>query len=245
MGGQGGIRIIAGLTRESPGFHLLAVAESNHAYETGLRSYKDLAGHSVGVGQIGSSSHYILGLLADKYGIDIQTIRIIALQSISNTTSALVGGQVDTAVIAGLPILPVIQRGDAKLLGWVGTEVNYQVSGVFVTKKTADQRGPVVERFLRAFRKGTRDYHDAFTGADEQRVDGPTAEATIALIASHVGQSTDQVHNAIGFIDGGARLDVKDIGRQIDWYKAQGMIKGAADPAAIIDRRYVVPLPTR
>src|SRR6185437_9747177 len=42
LAGQGNMRIIAGLTREMPGFHLLAVVESKRAYEAGLRSYAQL-----------------------------------------------------------------------------------------------------------------------------------------------------------------------------------------------------------
>src|SRR6185437_4137369 len=42
LAGRGNMRIIAGLTREMPGFHLLAVVESKRAYEAGLRSYAQL-----------------------------------------------------------------------------------------------------------------------------------------------------------------------------------------------------------
>jgi hypothetical protein len=35
---------------------------------------------------------------------------------------------------------------------------------------------------------------------------------------------------------------VADVIRQYKWYKAQGMIKGAASPDAIIDKRYAVGL---
>jgi NitT/TauT family transport system substrate-binding protein len=242
LAGQGNIRIVAGLTREMPGFHLLAVAESKHAYESGLRSFGDLGNRAVGVSQTGSSSHYILQSLAAKYGIDMKTIRLLPLQGIPNMISAVVGGQADAVVIAGLPILPAISRGDAKLLGWVGDEISYQVSGVFVTKKTAEQRRDTVERFLRAFRKGTHDYHDAFSSADDTRADGPTSAATVELIAQHLGQSMEQVHNSIGFIDRDARLDVADVIHQIEWYRSEGMVKGTVDHNSVIDKRYVVPL---
>jgi NitT/TauT family transport system substrate-binding protein len=242
LAGQGNMRIIAGLTREMPGFHLLAVAESKHAYEAGLKSYADLTGHSVGVSQTGSSSHYILQSIAQKYRIEMSTIRLLPLQGIPNMISAVVGGQADAVVIAGLPILPVIQRGDAKLLGWVGDEISYQVSGVFVTKRTADQRQDVVARFLRAFRNGAREYHDAFSSADNKRNDGATAPALLELIARHIGQSPDQVHNSIGFIDRDARLDIDDVRHQIEWYRGQNMVKGAVDVDAVVDKRYVIPL---
>jgi NitT/TauT family transport system substrate-binding protein len=242
LAGQGKMRIIAGLTREMPGFHLLAVAESKHAYETGLRSFADLGGRAVGVSQAGSSSHYILQSLARKYHIEMNTIRLMPVQGIPNMISAVIGGQADAVVIAGLPVLPVLQRGDAKLLGWVGDEISYQVSGLFVTKRTADERQGTVERFLRAFRKGAREYHDAFSSSDDKRQDGATAPAVLDIITRSIGQSSEQVHNSIGFIDRDGRLDIDDVKRQIDWYRGQNMVKGAVDADAVVDKRYVVPL---
>jgi hypothetical protein len=38
---------------------------------------------------------------------------------------------------------------------------------------------------------------------------------------------------------------VKDVLRQIDWFKSQGMVKPGVDAASVIDTRYVVPLPER
>src|SRR5579863_8502958 len=64
LAGQGSLRIIAGSTREVPGFHYFAYLASRHAYEAGLKSAQDLAGHSVAIAQIGSAQNYMLGLLA-------------------------------------------------------------------------------------------------------------------------------------------------------------------------------------
>jgi hypothetical protein len=39
------------------------------------------------------------------------------------------------------------------------------------------------------------------------------------------------------------RIDEKDVSRQIDWYKAQGMVKGDITAERLIDLRYASPLP--
>lgn len=36
---------------------------------------------------------------------------------------------------------------------------------------------------------------------------------------------------------------MKDVLRQVEWYKAHGMIKEAIEPGSVLDTRYVVPLP--
>ena len=243
LAGQGPLRIISGLYSEAPGFHNFAIVASDHAYESGLKSYKDIANHSVATTQIGSPVHYSLALLADKYDIDLKSIRMLPLQGIPNMLSALVGNQADAAIITGTAIQPVLQAGQAKLLGWVGDETPWQTAVTFTTAKTLNDRGNTVQAFLRAFRKGTKDYHDAFTGPGETRADGPTAPEILAIIAKYVNQTPDQVRLSVAYVDPDARLDVDDIRHQVGWYKSQKMIKDEIDPNAVMDMRYVVARP--
>jgi NitT/TauT family transport system substrate-binding protein len=244
LAGQGALRIIAGSAREAPGFHFDAYFVSSRAYQAGLKSPKELAGHSVALTQIGSAPHYALSLLADKYQFDLRTIRLLPLQSIPNAMNAVAGGQADATVLAMLSVFPpMIERGDIKVLGWVGDETPLQRGGVITATKTADQRSDTVARFLRALRKGVRDYHDAFTGPGETRQDSPTASAVWAIIAKYAGLTAEDVKLGVPYVDPDARLDVKDILHQIAWYKSQGMLKPEVDGEKIIDKRYVIPLP--
>jgi hypothetical protein len=47
----------------------------------------------------------------------------------------------------------------------------------------------------------------------------------------------------IGYDDPEGRLDVKDILRQVAWFRSQGLVKGEFDGESVIDQRYAVPLP--
>jgi NitT/TauT family transport system substrate-binding protein len=239
---QGELRIIAGQTREVPGFHANTVAASNKAYAAGLRTMKDLGGHSVAMTQIGSAFHYDLGLLAEKYGFDLKSIRIMPLQTNPNSVAAVSGGAADAAISLVTTLMPAIERGDAKLLGYIGDEAPWQLAGVFAATKTTDDRQDVVKRFLAAFRMATRDYHDAFTGPDGHRLDGPTAPEMLAIMAKYTGESVERMRAGIGFIDRDARIDVADIGHQVAWYKAQNLLKGSLPGEALIDMRYAMPL---
>ncbi len=58
---------------------------------------------------------------------------------------------------------------------------------LFTSSKMADGRRDTIERFLRAFRKGAHEYHDAFTGPGETRADQPTADAVAAVAAKYPG----------------------------------------------------------
>jgi NitT/TauT family transport system substrate-binding protein len=243
LGGQGALRIIAGFFREAPGFKLIGYLASNKAYAAGLTSLKELGGHSIAVTQIGSALHYALGLAADKYKIDLKTVRILPLQANANIASAITGGQADAALLNSFYSGPLVVRGEAKALGWVGDETPWQMGAVFTATRNTNERSDMVQRFLRAYRKGAEDFNAAFAGADGTRKDGPTADTVAALIAKQIGQSVDDVKATIPAVDPELRLEVRDILRQIDWYKAQGMVKGPVDGDVLIDKRYVIPLP--
>jgi NitT/TauT family transport system substrate-binding protein len=122
LGGQGALRIVAGFFREAPGFRLIGYLASNKAYAAGMTSLKDLSGHSIAVTQIGSALHYALGLAADKYAVDLKNVRVLPLQANANIASAIVGGQTDAALLNAFYSAPLVARGEAKILGWVGDE---------------------------------------------------------------------------------------------------------------------------
>src|SRR5260370_10867836 len=85
--------------REKAGYPLIGYFASNNAYAAGLKTPKDLAGKRIAVTQVGSSFHYSLGLLADKYGFKLGDVKVLPLQSLSNAAAALKGETVDAALL--------------------------------------------------------------------------------------------------------------------------------------------------
>lgn len=245
LAGQGALRIVAGAISEAPGFQFVGYLASNRAYDAGLRSPKDFAGHAIAVPQIGSANHYNVSLVAAKYRFEMSSLRLLALQSLPNVATAIVGGQADAAPLNATMALPLVQRGEAKLIGWVGDETPWQFGAVWTATKSANDKRDMVARFLRAYRKGTREYYEAFSGADGKRADGPKAPEVEAIIAKYIGEPLEQAKHDIVYVDPEARIDTQDVLHQISWYRSQGMIKGEFDGGTIIDQRYVVPLPER
>ena len=238
-GGQ--IRVVGGLHREARGFRMLGYFASKRAYDAGLTSLKDIAGHSVALTTIGSTTHYAVGLLAMKYGFPIASVKIMPLQSIPNSSAAVIGGQADVGMIPST-LTPAMDKAGAHLLGWVGDETPWQIGAVFVTTKTADERGDMIRRFLRVLAKGARDYHDAFTNAREERQDGPSAPAALEIIAKAIGETPAQLDKQLPYVDPKLRLDMSDVRRQVAWYREQGMVKGEINVDTLVDKRYAVPL---
>ena len=242
LAGQGALKIIAGNSREAPGFRNLAYIVSNQAYAAGFTSLKNFPGHSIAISQVGSPPHYALGLLIEKYSLDAQRIRVLPLQSITNMVSAVKGGQADATILTATASLPLIAGGAGKLLGWVGDETPWQLGAVFTATTTANNRRDLVERFLRAHRRATHMFHDAFADKDGKPRVGAAAPEIFAIITKYTGLAPETIERGLPYFDAEARLDVKDVLHQIEWYKSQGVLKPEINGERIIDSRYLIPL---
>jgi NitT/TauT family transport system substrate-binding protein len=239
LAGRGALTIIAGLTREMPGFQNQGYLVNKRLYDSGFQSLKQFAGHSVAVTAAGGPAHYAVGLLADKNGFDLGSVRIVVTQSLSNAVAAVETAQIDTTVISMTPGLPpLLAKGDVKLLGWVGDETPWQYGAIITSKRNAD-RPDLIAHFLNAYRRGAKDYHDAFAGPDGARRDGAGASAILAIVAKYTGLSETGAKLGVTYADAEGRLDSKDVRHQIEWYRAHGFMKGEVNADAIIDRRYV------
>lgn len=241
LAGKGALRIIGAQSREEKGYHLIAYLASNHAFDAGLKGLDDFPGHSVGVTQIGSTFHYSLGLLADKLSFPLSRVKIVPLQSMSNEASALKGNQVDAALIPATVALPLVASGGAHLLGWVGDETPWQLGAIFATEHTITARRAALTGFIAAYRRGARDFYNAFLikGPDGQIKDGSEAPALLAIIAKYTGQSAAQIKRGIPYIDPDAKLLVPDIYHQVSWYQSQGLVDKSVDAKTLIDLSFI------
>ena len=242
--GRGQLKILAAQSREEPGFPLIAYLASKRAHDAGLRSLRDLRGRTVGITQVGSSFHYSLGLLARKLGFPMSEVRMQPLQSLPNLSAALVGGSIEAALLPATVARPLIDRGDAVLLGWVSDETPWQVGAVFAATRFIQQNRDAVARYLAAYRRGTRAYHDILL---KRRPDGtydhgPEAEALLGMIARHVNQTPAQIVPSLAFVEPDARLQWASVADQLQWYQENGFVDRGFGMDAIMDTSFVEPI---
>jgi NitT/TauT family transport system substrate-binding protein len=241
LGQAGRVRVIASGVAEAPSFHDLALVVSNKAYAAGLTSPAALPGHSFALTQMGTGLQYSLGRIAAKEGFAMSTITLLPLQSNPNIISALEGGRADAAVIDATNALPLVEKGEAKLLAWTGDLTGFTPAYLlFASRDVADHHGDTVKRFLAAYRNGVHDYYDAFTDDKGMRKDGPTAPALLDIVAHYVDQPAERVRLGLPYFDRDGRIDVAEIQKQIDWYRSLGAIKGDMQAATVLDMRYVI-----
>jgi len=242
LAGKGTLKVIGGMSREKAGYPLIGYFASNNAYAAGLKTPKDLAGKRIAVTQVGSSFHYSLGLLADKYGFRLADVKVLPLQSLSNAAAALKGETVDAALLPVSTARTLMDAGGAKLLGWVGDETPWQLGAVFASPRTLDNR-PLVTKLLGALVRADREYHDVILAA----VAGGKADINdktrplLEIIAKYTNLPVEQVVGNCAYIDPDGKLDVKNVGNQISWLQEQGFVDKGFTADAIIAKDYVKP----
>jgi NitT/TauT family transport system substrate-binding protein len=242
LAGKGTLKVIGGMSREKPGYPLIGYFASNNAYAAGLKTPKDLAGKRVAVTQVGSSFHYSLGLLADKYGFKLADIKVLPLQSLSNAAAALKGETVDAALLPVSTARPLMETDGAKFLGWVGDETPWQLGAVFASTKTLADK-PLVTKLLGALTRADREYHDVILAsvADGKAPINDKTRPLLEIIAKYTNLPVEQVVGNCAYIDPDGKLDVRNVGNQISWLQEQGFVDKGFDVDAIIAKDYVKP----
>ena len=242
LAGKGTLKVIGGMSREKAGYPLIGYFAANNAYAAGLKTPKDLAGKRIAVTQVGSSFHYSLGLLADKYGFKLSDVRIVPLQSLSNAAAALKGQTVDAALLPVSTARKLMDDGGAKLLGWVGAETPWQLGAVFASPKTLGNK-PLVTKLLAALDRADREYHDVILASvkDGSAAINEQTKPLLEIIAKYTNLPVEQVVGNCAYIDPDGKLDVKNVENQIKWLQQQGFVDKGFGADAIIAKDFVKP----
>lgn len=240
LAAKGGLKVIAAQSAEKAGYPLVAISVTKAAWESGVRSIKDLAGRRIAMTTAGSSMHYSIEVVARKHGIDTKTIIMVPLNSLPNMAAAFKGGTVDGAIWPVTTWRQVEADAGGHLLAWVGDEAPWQLGGVFTSPKTIAERRPLVEKFIVGYRRGAAAYNEAFGKRENGKlVPGPGYEDLLGILAAAVKQPPTLVAAGLPYIDPEGRLDVGDIYKQVQLWQSQGQVARDADPRTFVDLTFV------
>ncbi|MGI4943844.1 MAG: ABC transporter substrate-binding protein, partial [Janthinobacterium lividum] len=249
LAGRGTLKVIGGALHEQKGYEGTAILASRKAYDAGLTSPAKLGGHSFGITQFGSSFHYMVGRIAEAEGFDLKSMTLRPLQGIGNMVAAVRTGQVDATMAVASMARPLDASGEARIIGWAGDLVPYQITAVFAPVRMIRDRPEALHRFARAYQRGVADYRDAFLrldGAGQPLRDAKT-DGVIPMIQKYVyagdPDGPRKIVEGVGYYDEGGRLDVRDVAAQLRWFADQGLVKNAPDAADIMDTSFIGALP--
>lgn len=220
LASKGALKIIGGLYAEKKGVNGMAIMVSNKAHGEGVTSVAKLKGRSLALTQIGSSFHYMAGMLADANGFKLSDMGLKPLQKVGSMIGAVKSGQVDAMFMVPHVAIPLEKAGAAKILGWVNELGPYQVTTIFTSAKNTTDRKDLVQRFMKAYKRAIADYNNVMV---DQKKDPAATEAMVRILHKYVSPDQPYEKAAPGIRAGAvymaenAVLDVKDVAKQLKW----------------------------
>lgn len=230
--------IVADKGRVWPGYKLVGLMVSNEAWKGGVRTLADLKGRRVGVTQIGSTFHYMLGNILEKKGLSLGDVKITPLGGVKNMLDAVASNRIDTAFM----VQPFCTTMEAKKLGhimlWVSDYMAYQIAGIFLSGEMVKNRDKA-KAFLRAYIRACRFYYDnCLVKKDGHLVKGKGFDSIMGYISKYTSRKPDLIAKGLNYNDRNGKLLVQDIQHQIDWYNANKLLSGKlTDVSQIVDTR--------
>ncbi len=243
LAGKGAIKVIGGALHEEAGIDGQMILTTKKAMDAGLKSPADLKGRTFGITQTGSSFHYMAHKIAQKEGFSGSDIQFKPLQKVGAIIGALKSEQIDA-----WSIVPHIAKGLAKnpkieIIGKVSDYIpDYQVTTVFTSTDIAKNKPELVRAFISAFSKGADDFNAALV---DKTAGDQAAEDMVHLVHKYVysskpfAKAAPSIRNGAMRINEGAKLNTTNIKDQLDWFKAEGMVKDTITMDMLVDSQYV------
>ena len=224
------IMVVADKGREWPGYKLTALIVDTEQWKAGVRDLKDLKGKRVGVTQIGSTFHYILGNLLEKKGMSLNDVKVVPLGSVASMRDTVVSHQIESAFLVQPHVAPLERDQTAKVLLWVGDQLPYQIAAIFYGEKFMKNRALAVA-FMKGYIRSCRYYYEQGLTKKE----GPGHQEILSIISRYTGQKPEAVALALPYIDRNGELYAEDIQKQLDWYFKHGLVSKKMPASELVD----------
>ncbi len=237
------IKVIGGALTEEKGVTGAIILASNKAYEAGLTDPSKLSGKSFGITTAGSSFHFMAHKIAVANNIKLSDIQLRPLQKLGAIVGALTTGQIDAWAIQPNVAKKMIREGAAKQIGLVSDYApDYQVTTAFTSTKNAASEREMTAAFVKAYSRAIDDYNAAFV---DTKADDAERDALAKIVHKYVESDSPFDAAKQNLIDGAMRinaglaLSLGSCVEQLEWFKAEGMVKDAITNEQLFDTSYV------
>ena len=119
---------------------------------------------------------------------------------------------------------------------------DYQVTTIFTSAENAADERETTVAFLRAFAKGAADFNAALV---DRTAGEKAADEMVALIHGYVysdkplEEAAPSIRNGAMRSNEGAALNLTSVRDQLDWFKAEGLVKPGITIETLVDDTYV------
>ncbi len=237
---KGAAKVIGGALLEEQGIDGQKILVSDAAFKAGITKPAMLDGKTWATTQAGSSFHYMGAKIAAAEGV---TLRFKPLQKVGAIIGAVKSGQVDSWSIVPHIAKPLDKGGAVHIIGNVADYIpDYQVTVVFTSADNASNKREPTEAFLRAFSKGADDFNAALV---DKTAGDDAAEEMVKLIHKYVytdrpyEKAAPSIRNGAMRISPDAAINTASIQDQLDWFKAEKLVKQSITFDTLVDSSYV------
>jgi NitT/TauT family transport system substrate-binding protein len=242
--GRGLIKAVAAQIRERKDVDGNVLVASNAGHANGMRAFENLANRPVALDQLGSSFHYQLAQIAQAKKFEFRSMTLKPMQTAEAAARAIANNQADAALLPLPYARELITSNLGGFIGWYSEIDEQQLGALFVSAKMLSTKRETIVKFIRAYRKGVTDYNKMTKLNQGKRQSTPQTREVATIIGRYAypgmpaDRATPTVENAAYYIDPQAKLDPVDLTRQIEWFKAQGLIDASVDPKAVVDTSF-------
>jgi NitT/TauT family transport system substrate-binding protein len=237
---KGAAKVVGGALNEEKGIDGQKILASDAAFQAGLTSPAQLGGKKFAVTQAGSSFHYMGSKIAQAEALEMS---FTPLQKVGAIIGAMKSGQVDAWSIVPHIAKPLAASGAVHIIGDVADYLpNYQVTTVFTSAQNAANERAKTEAFLAAFARGADDFNAALV---DKTAGEDAAEDMVKLIHKYVytdreyDKAKPSIVNGAMRINKDAALNTTSVQDQLDWFKAEGLVKDSITMDTLVDSSYV------
>jgi NitT/TauT family transport system substrate-binding protein len=226
---------------DQTGYPANALLISNKAHEAGFRTARDLPHRRIGMTTPGTGVRYSLQRVAVRYGLDPNSIEKVWLKTYAGEVAALARGEIDAAILPFEMALTLRQAGKGASIIRLSDLNEWQEGVVFSRKKTIDTRRGAIAAFIRGYQLGAAEYDLTFQqrGDDGHVLPGPRYTDDLALIGHQAKVSPTLLERTLRYCDRLARLDVTDVGRQLEFWQDLGFVDKQVTPAEVLDLSFI------
>jgi len=168
------------------------------------------------------------------------------MQNYDEMARAVALGKVDAALLPAPYARELLVANQVRLVGWYSEVDEQQLGALFVNAKALASKRALIEKFVRAYQRAAADFAPLLKlDRSGKRVSTVKTRELATQIARYVypgknlGAATTTVENGVYYIDPKVRLELADLERQIEWFKAQTLIDASVDARNVLDTSFI------
>jgi NitT/TauT family transport system substrate-binding protein len=232
-------KIVASRSGDQTGFPMYALLISKGAHAAGFSGVRSLTNARIGVADADSIEYYGLYSIASRFKLDSGSIKATAFKSPAGELSALSRGDIDAAILPFATALHAARNGRSLLR--LSDFAEWQQGVVFTSAQKIAADRILMERFMRAYQRGTAEYALNFLSYDDggDFIPGPHYDRYLDLIARQVNISSAMLARTKTYCDRRANLDVTDIEKQVQFWQNRGRVDKSVVAADLLDLSFI------